>query len=175
MTATHPEAPVLRIQNISKSFPGVNALTNMTLDLRHAEVHAVCGENGAGKSTLMKIITGIYKPDRGTMHLNGESLDVRNPNEAYAKGIAIIFQKTSLFPDLTVLENIFMGHELRKPLLGRAKIFSILDYAAMRKRPPRFSSASAWPWTSTREFRTWAWRPSRWWRSRRPSASIRGS
>ena len=134
MTATYPKAPVLRIQNISKSFPGVNALTNMTLDLRHAEVHAVCGENGAGKSTLMKIITGIYKPDRGTMHLNGESLDVRNPNEAYAKGIAIIFQETSLFPDLTVLENIFMGHELTKPLLGRAKIFSILDYAAMRKK-----------------------------------------
>ncbi len=134
MTATHPEAPVLRIRSISKSFPGVNALTDMTIDLRHAEVHAVCGENGAGKSTLMKIITGIYKPDRGSMELNGEILEVKNPNEAYARGIAIIFQETSLFPDLTVLENIFMGHELRRPLLGAAKLFSILDYPAMRTK-----------------------------------------
>jgi ABC-type sugar transport system ATPase subunit len=134
MTATQSEAPVLRIQSISKSFPGVNALTDMTIDLRHAEVHAVCGENGAGKSTLMKIITGIYPPDRGTMELNGEILDVKNPNEAYAKGIAIIFQETSLFPDLTVLENIFMGHELRRPLLKAAKLFSILDYPAMRTK-----------------------------------------
>jgi ABC-type sugar transport system ATPase subunit len=125
---------VLRIQSISKSFPGVNALTDMTIDLRHAEVHAVCGENGAGKSTLMKIITGVYPPDRGSMELNGELLDVKNPNEAYARGIAIIFQETSLFPDLTVLENIFMGHELRRPLLGAAKLLSILDYPAMRKK-----------------------------------------
>ena len=134
MTETHPGEPVLRIQGISKSFPGVNALTDMTIDLRHAEVHAVCGENGAGKSTLMKIITGIYKPDRGTMVLNGKPLEVRNPNEAYARGIAIIFQETSLFPDMTVLENIFMGHEIKKPLFGTAKVFSILDYAAMRKQ-----------------------------------------
>jgi ABC-type sugar transport system ATPase subunit len=134
MTETRLDEPVLRIQNIFKSFPGVNALANMTIDLRHAEVHAVCGENGAGKSTLMKIITGIYKPDSGTMTLNGEPLDVKNPNEAYARGIAIIFQETSLFPDMTVLENIFMGHEIRKPLLGGAKLFPILDYAAMRKQ-----------------------------------------
>ena len=134
MTETGPSDLVLRIESVSKSFPGVDALTNMTIDLRHAEVHAVCGENGAGKSTLMKIITGIYKPDRGTMYLNGESLDVKNPNEAYARGIAIIFQETSLFPDLTVLENIFMGHEIRKPLVGTARLFSILDYPAMRTK-----------------------------------------
>jgi ABC-type sugar transport system ATPase subunit len=134
MTGTQPGEPVLRIQGISKSFPGVNALANMTIDLRQAEVHAVCGENGAGKSTLMKIITGIYKPDNGTMVLNGKPLEVKNPNEAYARGIAIIFQETSLFPDMTVLENIFMGHEIRKPLFGGGGIFPILDYAAMRKQ-----------------------------------------
>ena len=134
MTETHPGEPVLRIQGISKSFPGVNALTDMTIDLRHAEVHAVCGENGAGKSTLMKIITGIYKPDRGRIVLNGEALDISNPNEAYARGIAIIFQETSLFPDLSVLENLFMGHEPKKPLLGKMKPFSILDYPSMRRR-----------------------------------------
>ncbi len=125
---------VLRIEGIYKSFPGVNALTNMTIDLRPAEVHAVCGENGAGKSTLMKIITGIYKPDRGWMKLNGESLDIDSPIDAYSRGIAIIFQETSLFPDLTVLENIFMGHELKKPLPGTARLISILDYPAMRRK-----------------------------------------
>jgi ABC-type sugar transport system ATPase subunit len=134
MTETGADQLVLQIQGVFKSFPGVDALTNMTIDLRNAEVHAVCGENGAGKSTLMKIITGIYKPDRGTMVLNGKPLEVKNPNEAYARGIAIIFQETSLFPDMTVLENIFMGHEITKPLVGAAKIFPILDYSAMREK-----------------------------------------
>jgi ABC-type sugar transport system ATPase subunit len=128
------EEIVLRIEGVSKSFPGVNALTNMTVDLRRGEVHAVCGENGAGKSTLMKIITGIYKPDRGQMILNGELLDIANPNQAYARGIAIIFQETSLFPDLTVLENLFMGHELKKPLVGALRVPSILDYPSMREK-----------------------------------------
>jgi ABC-type sugar transport system ATPase subunit len=125
---------VLGLEGISKSFPGVRALTDMTIDLRLGEVHAVCGENGAGKSTLMKIITGIYQPDHGHMRLNGKPLVVANPNEAYARGIAIIFQETSLFPDLTVLENLFMGHEIKKSLIGTMKGISILDYPAMRKK-----------------------------------------
>jgi len=122
---------VLRMEGINKAFPGVQALSNITLDLRHGEVHAVCGENGAGKSTLMKLITGVYQPDSGTMTLNGERLSVRNPNHAYAKGIAIIFQETSLFPDLTILENIFIGHELTRRLFGVARR---LDYGAMREK-----------------------------------------
>jgi ABC-type sugar transport system ATPase subunit len=122
---------VLRMEGINKAFPGVQALSNITLDLRHGEVHAVCGENGAGKSTLMKLITGVYQPDSGTMTLNGERLWVRNPNHAYAKGIAIIFQETSLFPDLTILENIFMGHELTRRLFG---VVRRLDYGAMREK-----------------------------------------
>ncbi len=105
---------VIEIQGINKSFPGVQALSNMSIDLRSGEVHAVCGENGAGKSTLMKLITGVYQPDSGQMRLNGKPLKLHNPNDAYSKGIAIIFQETSLFPELTVLENIFMGHEIRK-------------------------------------------------------------
>ena len=122
---------VLRMEGIHKAFPGVQALSNMTLDLRHGEVHAICGENGAGKSTLMKLITGVYQPDSGGMTLNGERLWVRNPNHAYAKGIAIIFQETSLFPDLTILENIFMGHELTRSLFG---VVRRLDYGAMRNK-----------------------------------------
>ncbi|HET6412120.1 MAG TPA: sugar ABC transporter ATP-binding protein [Anaeromyxobacter sp.] len=125
---------VLRMEGINKAFPGVQALSNMTLDLRHGEVHAVCGENGAGKSTLMKLITGVYQPDSGTMTLNGERLVVRNPNDAYAKGIAIIFQETSLFPELTILENIFMGHELTRPLPGLGRFARRLDYGSMRTK-----------------------------------------
>jgi len=124
---------VIRIQDINKSFPGVQALTNMSIDLRRGEVHAVCGENGAGKSTLMKLITGVYRPDSGRMELNGQPLKVHNPNDAYAKGIAIIFQETSLFPELSILENIFMGHELRRSPGNRAWLPSILDYPAMRR------------------------------------------
>jgi len=125
---------ILRMRGICKSFPGVRAISNMDIDLRRGEVHAICGENGAGKSTLMKLITGVYQPDSGAMELDDRPLLVHNPNDAYAKGIAIIFQETSLFPDLTILENIFMGHELRKPLFGLPKGPSRLDYPAMRTK-----------------------------------------
>ncbi|MFA5467842.1 MAG: sugar ABC transporter ATP-binding protein [Sphaerochaetaceae bacterium] len=123
---------ILSLENISKSFPGVQALSNMSIELKRGEIHAVCGENGAGKSTLMKIITGVYHADEGDMYLNGEEVKIYKPDEAYSKGIAIIFQETSLFQDLTVLENIFMGHEIVKPLIGNR--FKILDYPAMRKK-----------------------------------------
>ncbi|HTO22285.1 MAG TPA: ATP-binding cassette domain-containing protein, partial [Spirochaetia bacterium] len=76
-----PADIVIRIEGINKTFPGVQALSNMSIDLYRGEVHAVCGENGAGKSTLMKLITGVYKPDSGTMELNGEPLKVHNPND----------------------------------------------------------------------------------------------
>lgn len=121
---------ILRLENINKSFPGVKALSNMQIELARGEMHAVCGENGAGKSTLMKVITGVYKAETGDMYLNGEKIIVNEPNDAYGKGIAIIFQETSLFKDLTVLENMFMGHEPTKKI---GPITSI-DYAAMRKK-----------------------------------------
>ena len=132
--AVQPVDVIIRMHGINKSFPGVQALSNMSIDLRRGEVHAVCGENGAGKSTLMKLITGVYKPDSGAMELNGQPLVVHNPNDAYAKGIAIIFQETSLFPELTILENIFMGHELRRSPKNAAWLPSILDYPAMRRK-----------------------------------------
>ena len=92
---------ILKLEDICKSFPGVKALDHMQIELARGEMHAVCGENGAGKSTLMKVITGVYKADSGNMYLNGEKVTIREPNDAYAKGIAIIFQETSLFKDLT--------------------------------------------------------------------------
>ena len=105
---------ILKLEDICKSFPGVKALDHMQIELARGEMHAVCGENGAGKSTMMKVITGVYKADSGNMYLNGEKGSIREPNDAYAKGIAIIFQEPSLFKDLTVVENIFMGHEMKK-------------------------------------------------------------
>jgi ABC-type sugar transport system ATPase subunit len=112
----------------------VQALADVHLELRTGEVHAVCGENGAGKSTLMKIICGVHQPDRGEIELAGQPFTAANPNEAYSQGIAIIYQESSLFPELTVLENIFMGHELQKPILPFLGSIKMLDYAAMRAK-----------------------------------------
>ena len=122
---------IMELRNISKSFPGVKALSNMQLKLQEGEVHAVVGENGAGKSTLMKIITGVYHQDEGDIVLRGEVTKMKDPNEAYAKGIAIIYQETSLFMDMTVLENMFLGHETTKKLFG---FIHYIDYKSMRKR-----------------------------------------
>ena len=122
---------ILKLENICKSFPGVRALHNMQIELERGEMHAVCGENGAGKSTLMKVITGVYKADEGDIYLDGEKITVSEPNDAYNKGIAIIFQETSLFKDLTVLENLFMGHEPTKKAAG---VIQYIDYAEMRKK-----------------------------------------
>ena len=122
---------ILKLEDICKSFPGVKALDHMQIELARGEMHAVCGENGAGKSTMMKVITGVYKADSGNMYLNGEKVSIREPNDAYAKGIAIIFQETSLFKDLTVLENIFMGHEPVKKVFGG---INNIDYKAMRTK-----------------------------------------
>lgn len=122
---------ILKLEDICKSFPGVKALDHMQIELARGEMHAVCGENGAGKSTLMKVITGVYKADSGNMYLNGEKVTIKEPNDAYAKGIAIIFQETSLFKDLTVLENIFMGHEPVKKVFG---VIPNIDYRAMKEK-----------------------------------------
>lgn len=122
---------ILKLENIHKSFPGVRALYNMQIELEKGELHAVCGENGAGKSTLMKVITGVYKADKGDIYLNGEKITIKEPNDAYGKGIAIIFQETSLFKDLTVLENLFMGHEPTRKTLG---FVNHIDYPAMIKK-----------------------------------------
>jgi ribose transport system ATP-binding protein len=104
---------LLRLEGISKSFPGVQALSDVHLDLRTGEVHAVVGENGAGKSTLMKVLAGIYEQDTGTIHLDGQVVDIGSPMTAQAMGISIIHQELSLMPDLTIAENIYIGREKR--------------------------------------------------------------
>lgn len=102
---------ILRMENISKSFPGVKALDDVSFTAYEGEVMALLGENGAGKSTLMKILSGVYTKDSGRILLNGEEINVLNPRDAAEKGIAIIHQELNLIPNLTVYENIFLGRE----------------------------------------------------------------
>ena len=106
---------LLALSGVSKEFPGVKALNNVSFDLNEGEVHAIVGENGAGKSTLMKILSGIYKKDSGDIIYRGKSVSIPNPLEAQKLGISIIHQELNLMPHLTVAENIFIGREDRFP------------------------------------------------------------
>ena len=103
--------PLLQIADLSKSFPGVQALDRVSLTVRAGEIHALVGENGAGKSTLMKVLAGIHAKDSGTLLLDGNSIDPRNPAEALRLGISCVHQEISLAPNLTVAENIYVGRE----------------------------------------------------------------
>ena len=102
---------ILELKNISKSFSGVEVLHQVPLALRPGEVHALLGENGAGKSTLVKVITGVHQPDSGEILMDGEPVHFRNTWETRQAGITAIYQELSLFPDLNVAENIFVGYQ----------------------------------------------------------------
>jgi ABC-type sugar transport system ATPase subunit len=119
--------PVLQLEHISKSFPGVKALADVHFDVRAGEVHALLGENGAGKSTLIKIISGVYQPDSGAIRVDGQERRFDNPRASQSAGIATIYQELSLYPELTVAENIYMGHAPRTR-------FGALDWGDMRRR-----------------------------------------
>ena len=102
--------PVLTLTGISKSFPGVRALNDVSLSIEPGRVLALIGENGAGKSTIVKVLTGIYRPDEGEVRVHGEPKTFASPRDAWGAGIAAIHQETVMFDELTVAENIFMGH-----------------------------------------------------------------
>ena len=102
-------APVLKAQEITKSFPGVIALDQVDFEVKKGEVHALLGENGAGKSTLIKIITGAYKKDSGRIYLEGELKELSSPQQALGLGISVVYQELALFPTLDVGRNIFMA------------------------------------------------------------------
>jgi rhamnose transport system ATP-binding protein len=118
--------PVLSLSGVSKRFPGVLALDDVALELRPGEVTALVGENGAGKSTLVKILTGIYRPDEGVIVLAGEPVSFADPLSAWRAGITAIHQETVMFDELSVAENIFMGHQPRRGRLG------LVDWRRMR-------------------------------------------
>ncbi|KGK86980.1 sugar ABC transporter ATP-binding protein [Clostridium sp. HMP27] len=120
---------VLLMENIDKSFPGVKALKNASLELRKGEVHVLLGENGAGKSTLMKILGGVYTKDSGKIYLEGKETEISGVKDAKAKGISIIFQELNLIDHLTVAENIFIGNEYLQ-----SKQLKVVDYKTMNKK-----------------------------------------
>ena len=120
-------APLLELRGISKHFPGVKALDGVELALRPGRVTALVGENGAGKSTLVKILTGIYRPDAGEILIRGERVAFAGPADAQANRITAIHQETVLFDELTVAENIYLGHAPRTRL-------GFVDWPAVRAR-----------------------------------------
>jgi rhamnose transport system ATP-binding protein len=103
-------APRAELRGISKRFAATQALDDVSLDLLPGEIHALVGENGAGKSTLVKIMAGVHQPDSGTIWLDGETTQIHGPAHARSLGIAVVHQEPRLFPDLTVAENVFIGH-----------------------------------------------------------------
>jgi ABC-type sugar transport system ATPase subunit len=119
--------PILRVDGLTKSFPGVQALKGVRLDVRAGEAHALLGENGAGKSTLIKVVSGVYRPDSGEIAVDDARVDFHSPLDAQRAGIATIYQELLLFPELSVAENIFVGH-------GPRRAWGVIDWSALRAR-----------------------------------------
>jgi len=123
--------PLLELSHAAKSFGAVQALTDGSVTLRGGEVHALLGENGAGKSTLVKILAGVHQPDAGTLTVNGREVTLHGPAAAREAGIAVIYQEPTLFPDLSVAENMFIG---RQPVRsGRRIAGPRIDRHAMQR------------------------------------------
>ena len=120
---------VFEMRGISKNFPGVKALDDVSFACRAGEVHALVGENGAGKSTLIKILSGAYQPDSGTLVIGGEPVRFAHPVEALRAGISVIYQEFSLLPNRTVAENIFLGREPTR--------YGLLDKRRMQRETRR--------------------------------------
>ncbi|MCJ8510254.1 sugar ABC transporter ATP-binding protein [Rhizobium lemnae] len=108
--------PYVRLVDVSKSFGSVRVLKDIAFDVRPGEIHALLGENGAGKSTMIKILSGLHQPDGGVLEIEGQSVRFASARDANAAGIATVYQELLLFPDLTVAENIFLGHYPRKAM-----------------------------------------------------------
>ena len=117
---------VLQLQGITKEFPGVKALNKMKFDLRRGSIHALIGENGAGKSTLMKVLSGIYTPEEGTIILDGQEVKMHSPQDAEVKGVSIVHQELAVFGTTTVSENVFTTNPPKNKL-------GLIDYKKMHK------------------------------------------
>lgn len=136
----------LRVEGISKSFPGVRALDNVTFEVHAGTVHALCGENGAGKSTLMKIVDGLYQPDAGTIRVNGHEVSIKQPTDAKHLGIAMISQELHHVPEMTVAENFFIGQLPRR----RSRI----DWRHIRREARKILDREELPYRPEQQLRT---------------------
>ncbi|AWL04172.1 sugar ABC transporter ATP-binding protein [Massilia oculi] len=125
MPASTTALPVLDVTGIHKQFPGVKALSDAGLRLYPGEVHTLMGQNGAGKSTLIKVLTGVYQPERGSIVLDGERIEPRSTQHAQELGISTVYQEVNLCPNLSVAENIFIGRYPRR--------FGMIDWRRMRR------------------------------------------
>ena len=137
-------APLLKIENISKYFPGVCALDKVNLEIEKGEVRAIVGENGAGKTTLMRVLTGIYQSDSGQIYFDGKPVAFTNTKESQKSGVAIIHQELNLPVNLKIEENVFLGRfptnviKLvdRKKLSAQTK--ELLDIVGLNKKPSAY-------------------------------------
>jgi rhamnose transport system ATP-binding protein len=127
MPKSEGQKTVLRLTNIHKSFGGVKALQGVDFELKPGEIHALVGENGAGKSTLIKVVMGVHQPDEGEIFIDEKSVKISGPLEAQKLGVAAIYQEPTLYMDLDIAENIFMGHHLvygNLPVINWKKLHS---------------------------------------------------
>ena len=116
---------ILQMKNITKKFPGVVALDNVTFSVQEGEIHALVGENGAGKSTLMKILNGVYTADEGEVLINEKKVSIKNPLDAQKNGLSIIFQEFNLVPTLSIAENIYLAgywEKIKKSSIGKTSM-----------------------------------------------------
>lgn len=125
---------LVELKDIRKEFPGVVALDNMSLQLKAGEIHGLIGENGAGKSTLIKILTGVYQPDKGEICVKGEKTSFQGPADSKAKGISCVYQELNIVKELSIADNLFMGSYIKK------KGSPLLDYAYMNKKSEEIMS-----------------------------------
>ncbi len=137
--------PVLAIEHVSKSFGAVKAVIDASLELTAGEAHALVGENGAGKSTIVKMLAGVHQPDTGALYMDGEVVQLTSPANARDAGIAVVYQEPTLFPDLDVAENVFMGRMPRRTG-GRVdrpamleQVNAVMDRLGVRLDPNRLT------------------------------------
>ena len=143
----------LEVRNVSKAFPGVQALDHVSFEVRENEIVGLVGENGAGKSTLLKILIGVYQPDEGEVLVGGQSVRPRNVKEASDCGLAMVFQEQSLLSNLTVRENIFLGNE--EPFMRYGVInWKKMDQAAQKQLEKVEIDLSPSTYTDTLNFAT---------------------
>ena len=125
---------ILSVKGIKKSFGGVHALKGVDLTIKKGEIHCLAGENGCGKSTIIKVISGFYRPDEGSIEVDGQDFPVMTPTEAIKAGVQVIYQDFSVFPNLTVLENLAFNQVLaNKKRLVNKKEFKRIAEEAVRK------------------------------------------
>ncbi len=164
---TIAEPAVLDVQGVSKRFAGVLALSDVSIELRAGQVHALVGENGAGKSTLIKVLTGVHQPDQGSIVYRGEPVTFARPLDAQAAGISTIYQEVNLVPLMSVARNLFLGREPTR--LGSSTSRGCI---ARRARASRATASTS---TSGVRSGSWVWASSRWSPSPARSTPITGS